>query len=368
MQMDFALEHVAPPPARKDYRIGVIGAGFIVREVQLVAYRNAGYNVAAITALDLEQARETAALRGVPRVHASVEELAADPSIEVIDIAVPPDQQLGVVRQIVNHADHIRGVLAQKPLAMSYAEATQIVALCRAAGITLAVNQNMRWDPSIRALHTLLKRGWLGEPVLATIEMRVPRRYTSWKRRGDRLTLPVMSIHHLDVFRFLFGEPASVYASARTDPRADFPHGDGIVLYILEYAGGLRAAAWDDVFAGPVLEGAAADTYIRWRVEGTEGLARGSIGWHAWPNIVPSTIDFSTRRQPGVWFSPRWKEAWFPDAFAGTMGELLDSLAVGREPSISGRDNLRTMALIEACYRSLAEHRAVKLEEQAPLT
>lgn len=363
MEISFDLDHSVRPPRRKDYAIGVIGAGFVVRDVQLVAYRNAGYNVAAITALDLEQARETARLRAVPKVYATAAELLADPAIEVADVAVPPDQQPALVGEVVRHADHIRGLLAQKPLAMTWAEAAGIVRLCEDAGITLAVNQNMRWDPSIRALRTLLARGWLGEPVLATIEMRAPRRYASWKRRSDRLTLLAMSIHHLDTFRFLFGEPESVYVSARTDPRADFPHTDGIVLYILEYAGGLRAAAWDDVYAGPVLEGAAADTYIRWRVEGTEGLARGTIGWHAWPSIVPSTIDFTTRRHPGVWFSPRWKEAWFPDAFAGTMGELLDSLAAGRQPSISGRDNLRTMTLLEACYRSLDQHRPVYLNE-----
>jgi predicted dehydrogenase len=276
---------------------------------------------------------------------------------------VPPDQQLAVVRQVVERGRRIRGILAQKPLALHYAEALEIVEWCERAGIVLAVNQNMRWDPSIRALRTLLARGWLGEPVLATIEMRSPRRYAGWKRRSDRLTLPVMSIHHLDAFRFLFGEPESVYASARTDPRADFAHTDGIVLYVLEYASGLRAAAWDDVYAGPVLEGAAADNYVRWRVEGTEGMARGAIGWPAWPNVVPSTIDFTLRSQPGVWFSPRWPEAWFPDAFAGTMGELLDSLATGRQPSIHGRDNLRTIALVEACYRSIAERRAVRVAE-----
>ncbi len=363
MELDLDLNHAVRPPARCDYRIGVIGAGFIVRDVQLVAYANAGYQVAAIADLDPEQARKTAQLRGVPQVYETAAQLLADPSITVVDLAVPPDQQLAVVQEVVRHNDHIRGLLAQKPLAPNYADAERIVRLCEEAGITVAVNQNMRWDPSIRALRTLLERGWLGEPVLATIEMRAPRRYVSWKRRSDRLTLPVMSIHHLDVFRFLFGEPDSVYASARTDPRADFPHTDGIVLYVLEYASGLRAAALDDVYAGPVLEGAAADNFIRWRVEGTEGMARGAIGWHAWPNVVPSTIDFTTRRQPGVWFSPRWKEAWFPDAFAGTMGELLDSLAAGREPSISGRDHLRTMALVEACYRSIAERRAVRLAE-----
>jgi predicted dehydrogenase len=54
---------------------------------------------------------------------------------------------------------------------------------------------------------------------------------------------------------------------------------------------------------------------------------------------------------------------WFPDAFEGTMGELLSSLAEGRESVISGRDNLNTIALVEACYRSLAEHRPVRPAE-----
>lgn len=366
MRLNLDLEHAPEPPARADFGIGVVGAGFIVRDLHLVAYRKAGFRVRAITDLDAARAAEVARLREVPRVCASLDELLEDPEIEVLDVAVPPDQQPAVIRRILERRGRIRGVLAQKPLALTLEEARALVEECDRAGVVLAVNQNMRWDPSIRALRTLLARGRLGEPVLATIEMRSPRRYTGWKRRSDRLTIPVMSIHHLDAFRFLFGEPESLVASARTDPRADFAHTDGIVLYVLEYASGLRAAALDDVYAGPVLEGAAADNFVHWRVEGTEGIARGAIGWPAWPNVVPSTIDFTLRSEPGVWFSPRWSEAWFPDAFAGTMGELLDALATGRTPSISGRDNLRTLALVEACYRSLAERRTVRLAEIAP--
>ena len=38
----------------------------------------------------------------------------------------------------------------------------------------------------------------------------------------------------------------------------------------------MRASAWDDVWAGPAREGAAADVYIKWRVEGTDGMAQGT--------------------------------------------------------------------------------------------
>ena len=362
MGVDLNLEHVAPLPKKKDFRIGAIGAGFIMRDIQLVAYKNAGFNVAAIASKIPSETRQAAELRGIPKVYDTWQELVADPSIEVLDIAVPPDVQPAVVKEAVRHK-HIEGILAQKPLAMSLKDACEMVEVCERAGVPLAVNQNMRYDHSIRALKTILSRGYLGEPVLATIEMRAIPHWQTWLAEYDRLTLFAMSIHHLDCFRFLFGNPQSVYASARPDPRTEFAHRDGIVLYILEYASGLRAAAWDDVWAGPAREGGAEDTYIRWRVEGTDGMAKGTIGWPGYPCRTPSTLDFTTKQEPGCWFSPRWNEVWFPDAFQGTMGELLRSLEEGREPAIGGRDNLDTIALVEACYQSLDEHRPVRLEE-----
>ena len=171
-----------------------------------------------------------------------------------------------------------------------------------------------------------------------------------------------MSIHHLDTFRYWLGDPIRVLASTRPDPRTKFPHADGINLYLLEYEEA-RASAWDDVWGGPVREGAAAEIGIAWRFEGTRGLALGTIGWPGWPDRVPSTIDYSTVDDQGAWHRPRWPEAWFPDAFSGTMAGLLRALESGTEPDISGRDNLRTIALCEAVLRSAREHRAVTLDE-----
>ncbi len=361
--IDLNLHHMPQPPRKKDFRIGVIGAGFIVRDVHLVAYERAGFNVQAVACADPAQAREVAAARHVPRAYDTVAELLRDESLEVLDIAVPPREQPGVMREVVQHAGHIKGVLAQKPLAPDYGQARQIVEMFEKAGIVLSVNQNMRYDQSIRACKTLLDRGDLGEAVLGTIEMRTTTHRKPWARDSDRLTLSVMSIHHLDAFRYLFGDPEWVYASARSDPRAKFEHRDGIPLYILEYANGMRATAWDDVWSGPVREGAAGDNYIKWRVEGTEGLAYGTIGWPSYPNATPSTIRFSTLREPSTWFEPTWKEVWFPDAFQGTMGQLLEALATGAVPAITARDNLKTMALVEACYLSLDQHRPVRIAE-----
>ena len=143
-----------------------------MRDVQLVAYRNAGFNVTAITSRTPEIAREVADLRGIPKVYDTLDKLLEDESIDILDIAVPPDCQLAIIQKITSGKHLPKGILAQKPLATNYRDAQIAVDLCRASGIRLAVNQNMRYDQSIRALRTLLRRNYLGEPVLATIEMR----------------------------------------------------------------------------------------------------------------------------------------------------------------------------------------------------
>jgi len=97
-------------------------------------------------------------------------------------------------------------------------------------------------------------------------------------------------------------------------------------------------------------------------VSGTEGLAEGTIGWPKYPNHTPSTLTFTTSAQPGVWFTPRWNEVWFPDAFAGPMADLMNAIATASEPECNGADNLKTMALVEAGYQSLRERRLVPCE------
>jgi len=352
-------------PQDRSPGIGCIGAGFIMADCHLVAYRQAGFNPVAIAARRPEQAREVAARHGIARTYDDYRQLLADPAVQVVDVAVPPDTQLEVIREIVKHTDHVRGVLAQKPLGTSYAQAVEIERLCRASGLTLAVNQNMRYDQSVRACKTLLDRGELGTPVLATIDMRAIPHWMPWQERQGWMTLRIMSIHHLDTFRYWFGTPRRVFASVRTDPRTSekFAHSDGIALYILEYDDGLRASSWDDVWAGPAREGAAEDIGIRWRVEGTHGMARGTIGWPRYPERSPSTIQYTTTAHGPQWISPRWDAVWFPDAFVGPMAELLVALETSSEPSLRGSDNLETMALVEACYVSAREHRAVEIGE-----
>ena len=350
-----------PLPRRKDFRIGVLGSGFIVNDCHLVAYRKAGFNPVAIASRTRARAEKVAQRHGIARVWDTPDQLLNDPSIEVLDIAVPPMDQLELI-QAACRRKTVKGILAQKPLGMNYAEAVEAVRACEAAGIVLAVNQNMRYDQSVRAARTLLENGAMGEAIFATIDLRGIPHWMDWHQHLGWLTLRIMSIHHLDAFRFWFGDPEGIYCSVRTDPRSRFPHADGICTYILEYANGLRCVGIDDTWTGPAKEGCPADLRIEWRIEGTEGLAIGDIGWCKDPYTSPSTVRYAVKGMQGFQ-SPAWPESWFPDAFIGVMAQLLIALETGQAPAVSGRDNLKTMALVEAAYWSAAQSRLVALKE-----
>ena len=350
-----------PQPAKRDFRIGILGSGFIVNDCHLVSYRTAGFNPVAIASRSRENAAKVAGRHGISKICDSYEELLDDPSIEVLDIAVPPNVQLALIKAACERKT-VKGILAQKPLGMNYAEALEAVECCERAGITLAVNQNMRYDQSVRAAKTLLTDGTIGEPVFATIDMRAIPHWMPWQAELGWVTLRVMSIHHMDCFRYWFGDPEGIYCSTRPDPRTPFPHSDGICTYILEYASGLRCVAIDDTWTGPAKEGCPGDIGIHWRIEGMDGLALGDIGWCKDPYTSASGIRYATKgdRQ---FTEPKWSGSWFPDAFAGTMGQLLIALETGTEPVIGGRDNLKTMALVEAAYLSAEQKRRVNLSE-----
>lgn len=344
----------------RDFTIGCIGAGMIMAECHLAAYKEAGFNVAAIASRTEANARKVAERWGIARVHASPEELIADPNVEVIDIAYPPDRQPALIRAALR-SPNVKAILAQKPLALSLEEAMALRDEAKAAGKILSVNQNMRYDQSMRVLKQILDSGDLGEIVFAQIDMHAIPHWQTFLEGYDRLTLSNMSVHHLDVLRFLFGDPEEITTLTRADPRTQFEHSDGIVVSTLKFPSGVMAVSLEDVWSGPREDGYQDDQHIGWRVEGTAGVAKGTIGW---PTGAPSTLSYaSTKTTGGKWVTPAWETTWFPHAFIGVMEQLQHALKSGEAPALSVADNVKTMALVEAAYKSIDQARAVRLSE-----
>lgn len=356
-----AFEPKPDPEIRaKDYKIGCIGAGMIMAECHLAAYAEAGFTVTAIASRTLSKAQGVADRWGIATVHDTPDALIADLNVEVVDIAYPPDQQPDLIRKALA-APHVRAVLAQKPLALTLDEARALRDEAKAAGKILSVNQNMRYDQSIQSLSQLLAANVIGEPVFAQIDMHAIPHWQGFLEGYDRLTLANMSVHHLDTFRFLFGDPDEVTSVVRRDPRTSFEHKDGIVVTTMRFPSGLLALSLEDVWSGPRDDDYDDDQYITWRVEGTDGVAKGTIGW---PSGAASTLSYASKTHTdGKWAAPTWDTMWFPHAFIGVMEQLQFALKSGTAPALSVADNVRTMALVEAAYQSIDEGRTVKISE-----
>jgi predicted dehydrogenase len=359
--MPNAMGFVPDPLVRtKSYRIGAIGAGMIMAECHLAAYKEAGFQVVAIASRTKSNAQKVATRWNIAKVHETPEQLIADPDIQILDIAYPPDQQPALIRAALKQP-HIKGILAQKPLALSLADAKALRDEAKAAGKVLSVNQNMRYDQSMRVLKQIIEAGDLGDIVFAEIDMHAIPHWQGFLADYDRLTLANMSVHHLDILRFLFGDPTEITTVTRKDPRTKFDHTDGITVSTVRFASGVLALSLEDVWAGPREEGYKDDQHIRWRVEGTKGTARGTIGW---PTGAASTLEYASMiSTKGAWVNPTWDTMWFPHAFIGVMEQLQHALSTNTEPALTVADNVKTVQLIEAGYRSMAEGRTVRLSE-----
>lgn len=352
----YDYDDAIPLPPKSDYGIGIIGCGGIVNYAHLPAYKANGLRVLACYDKNREAAEKTAREHGIPRVAGSVEELLADPAIEIVDIAITPEAQAEVALQAIAAGKHL---LCQKPLSTDYARAVTVVDAANAAGVTLAVNQQMRWAAGIRVAKQLIEQGALGTPADARIEVsiRTPWHMWPWIAERNRLEIMFHSIHYQDSLRYLFGTPERVFSTHGRYPGQP-EVGETRTITIFEYPSDLKVVIdvnhhdWSD------------DVYARFRFLGTEGIIDGTIGLlYDYPTGRVDTLRYQANREPREWHEARLSTWWIPDAFIGPMASLMQAIQTGGEPVTAGADNLGTLQTVFAAYKSAAEGRAVALTE-----
>jgi predicted dehydrogenase len=334
----------------------MVGAGGVVNYAHLPAYAKAGFKVVGIVDKDRARAEQTAAAHKIPKVYSTVEELVCQPEVEVIDIAVYPWEVPAIAEQAARVGKHL---LCQKPLSEEYRKAVCLVQMAKEANVKLAVNQQMRWDAGIRGSKQLISQGWLGVPTYGTIQIHCLTDWSMWPWMYNREHLEVLfhSIHYIDSLRYLLGDPDRVFSSGSRMP-GEPTKAETRTLSIWEYDSGLQVLI--DVNHGVWQE----DRYAIFRFEGTEGIIKGTLGlMYNYPTGRPDTLEFMSKKNTGYWFSARNEHMWIPDAFVGPMASLLCAIEDDSEPVTSGEDNLKTLQVVFAEYRSMQERRAVSPQE-----
>ncbi|NJN83470.1 MAG: Gfo/Idh/MocA family oxidoreductase [Caldilineaceae bacterium] len=341
---------MTPPLPDTPRPIVLIGAGGIVRDAHLPAYQKAGFPVVGIYDLDEEKARALAAQFAIQRVYSSLTELCRSaPADAVFDVAVPASALVDVLPILPDR----RGVLIQKPMGESLADARAIRAICHQKELAAGVNFQLRYAPFVLAARDLIERGAIGEITDMEIRLSVYTPWHLWRFLENVANMEVYyhSIHYLDLMRAFLGNPQGVYAKVTNHP--DAPKMDGTrSAMILDYGSNLRATISTNHFHRFGLDHQ--ESILKW--EGTKGAIKITMGLLLnYPVGEADQFDFCLEDEQG---QPRWQRAdipgtWFPDAFVGPMASVMRRLdhAQATIPT-SVDDALETMALVDAVCRS----------------
>ncbi len=330
--------------------IVIVGAGGIVRDAHLPAYRKAGFPVAAIVDLDLDKARALAGVYGISSTYGSVAQAVdAAPSGAVYDVALPPGVQVSVLEQLPDGAP----VLLQKPMGVGLAEARRLRAICHGKGLVAAVNTQLRFAPYVAAARRLIASGAIGElyDVEVRVSVRTPWEQFPYVRDLERLEITMHSVHYLDLMRSFLGDPSGVSAVSVGHPGSSLANTRSAVS--LHFAGRpvrvVVSTNHDHVF-GPRHE----ESFIKW--EGTRGAIRAQMGLLLdYPTGGADALECVRMDERAAGWQPvPFAGSWFPDAFIGSMGvvhRFLEGSLASLPTSID--DVYRTMAVVEAAYLSV---------------
>ena len=184
--------------------IAIVGAGEIADLAHLPAYEAHGLKVVGIHDLDGPKARAVAERHGIPKVYDSVDEIARDKDVAVVDIAVFPWVQCGIATPLLDAGKHL---LCQKPISYDFDEAVRLVDHAEKRKRLMAVNQQLRFSESVAATRAMVKAGWIGEPFEMTWDFHVytPWENWAWVAKLPRLDLNQFTIHFIDAVRYVIG-------------------------------------------------------------------------------------------------------------------------------------------------------------------
>lgn len=339
-----ALRQWWPKPA--DPRpIVILGAGSIVGDAHLPAYRKAGFPVAGLYDPNREKAQALAEKWGI-RAYASEEEALQTPHA-IFDLATPPTAHAAILAKLPVGA----AVLIQKPMGSDLEAATAILGICRDRQLKAAVNFQLRFAPMMLALQDAIAKGHLGEVVDfdAWLALATPWGLWPFLKGLPRIEIAMHSIHYLDLVRGLLGNPQGVHAKTIGHPNHDVAQTR--TAAILDYGDRVRCvlSVNHDHDFGRRFQA------CEFRIGGTAGAAYVKLGVNLdYPRGEPDELWLKPAGADD-WVSVPLEGAWFPDAFVNRMANL-QRFATGEDAELIGsaEDAWQTMALVEAAYQSSA--------------
>jgi len=328
---------------------GLIGASTIAREWVIGAIRaQTGNEVVAVMSSDAARAAQYAEANQIGKAYGSIDALLADSRVNAVYISTTNELHKAQTLAAAAAGKH---VLCEKPLALTVANAHEMVAACAKAGVVLGTNHHLRNAATHRKMRELIASGAVGRPLFARV---FHAAYLSPHLQGWRINNPGagggvildITVHDADTLRFLLGsEPIEAVAMSQQANLASGDLEDG-AMAVLRFANGVLVQLHDAFtvkYAGTGIE-----------IHGTEGsiLAR----------------DVMTQRPIGqVFVRDARGEREIPVEHENLYARGLASFnaAVRGEggPSATGEDGVRSLATALAVLESARTGRRVAIAQ-----
>lgn len=324
-----------------------VGAGYFSQFHFDAWSRIEGVQLAAVCDLNCGLAVQAATQFGIPKNYSDYTSMLDAVQPDFVDIITRPDSHLSLVKAAVDRGIPI---ICQKALAPTFDEAQQIVNLADAAGVPLMVHDNFRFQPWYREIRRQIDAGAIGDrlhSISFQCRMGDGWQHDAYKERQPyfrdmpRLLIFETGVHFVDTFRYVAGEIDGVYASLRKLNPDIAGEDAGVVMFDFDSG---ATGIWD---ANRFNEAASADarfTFGEAIVEGNGGTIRLDC---------TGQLTLQPLGQPRQKIDYEFQRRGFAgDCVLATQQHFVDCLRTGQEFETSGRQYLKSLAVVEAIYES----------------
>lgn len=340
--------------------VAVAGLGYF-SQFHLAAWAR-DPRVTLVGATDPDPARRAWAVDtfGVP-VFDTLTDLLDQSDPDILDIVAPPPAHAQLVTEALRPG---RVVICQKPFCTSLAEAETLADRAEAAGTTLLIHENFRFQPWYRTLKTFLDDGRMGQVWQSRFALRPgdgrgADAYLDRQpafRAMPRLLIHETGVHFIDLFRWLFGPLTAVYADLRQlNPVLA---GEDAGLLLMDHATGTRSQ-----FDGNRLSDHVSDnprrTMGEMSVEGEAGALRLDGQGRLWFRPFQSAAETCLPTT-----GPLDEGSFGGGCVAALCAHVVDAMTGQGDFENRARDYLPVIRATEAAYRSAREGRKIDLTEE----
>jgi predicted dehydrogenase len=352
-------------------RIGMIGGGWPALQHGAALRHVPGATLTAMCDIDADRRARYVAEFDPPRVHASYEELVADPEIDAVVISLPNFLHFPATMAALAAGKH---VLCEKPPTLHAGEMETIRNEANARGLVYAFGRQFRFTPEMLAARASVAAGELGHVYFGKGQWLRLRGYPYWGWFTNRIlsgggAIIDLGVHALDALWFLAGCPRPLSVSAFTgtyfapSESVDVEDtGFALLRFENDFTVSLEVA-W-----AMNMSDAGAQAVDWTGLETTNTTLHGTrCALQLTPplrfDVDPSDEKRHRKTSLPIDTNDRFASLPFPvDAFARQMTDFVEAVRTGRPPVCNADQAVTLMRMLDGIYASSAGGHEVRFD------